>query len=101
MGALWRLWRRFVDVLWPQPVRVADRLRELRRSLEAEVGRRIVTETFAAENRAEAERARAAGQSLVWHVEPDVCGECEPYAGEVVGSELPPVHPNCRCVVGS
>lgn len=57
MGALWRLWRRFVDVLWPQPVRVADRLRELRRSLEAEVGRRIVTETFAAENRAEAERA--------------------------------------------
>ena len=99
MGTFWRLWRRFVEVVWPEPVQVAQRLHQLRRSIEAEIERRIVTETFAAGNREEAERARAAGEQVVWHCEPDACPECGDHCGEVGGHDLPPVHPNCRCVV--
>lgn len=94
-----RLFLRFAQVIWPQPKPIAHRLAELRHSIEAEVERRVVTDTFAAGNRAEAERARLAGERLVWHCEPGSCPQCDTYCGAIPLLTLPPLHPNCRCVV--
>lgn len=100
-GALDRLQEFFAGTLWPSPRPIEERFAELRHSIAAEVDRHTRTEVFRAANLDAATRADAAGNELVWHVEPGACEDCTPFDSSTVvpGADLPPVHPNCRCVV--
>lgn len=71
-------------------------------SVMAQARTAILTETYRQANMDERNRAMAEGSGVVWHCEAEPCPICAPYCGQTFGPmetvEMPPVHPNCRCV---
>ena len=59
------------------------------------------TEVMKAVNQGAAERYKEAGVQMEWLTTHDelLCEECAARDGEVVTTDLPPLHPRCRCCV--